>query len=66
MLFMNIYHKRRFFLLYINVVETMGRGGKDNTSRRAMRRIVFVGAILMFRRKISIANSEDKYREFGR
>lgn len=66
MLFMNIYHKRRFFLLYINVVEIIRRGGKDNTSRRAMRRIVFVGAILMFRRKISIVNSEDKYREFGR
>lgn len=63
---MNIYHKRRFFLLYINVVEIIRRGGKDNTSRRAMRRIVFVGAILMFRRKISIVNSEDKYREFGR
>ena len=61
MLFMNIYHKRLFFLLYINVVETMGRGGKDNTSQRAMRRIVFVGAILMFRRKISIANMEGKY-----
>ena len=61
MLFMNIYHKRRFFLLYINVVEIIRRGGKDNTSRRAMRRIVFVGAILMFRRKISIVNTEDKY-----
>ena len=66
MLFMNIYHKRLFFLLDINVVGTIRRGGKDNTSGRAMRRSVFVGAILMFRRKRSIANSEDKYREFGR
>ena len=61
MLFMNIYHKRRFFLLYINVVGTIRCGGRDNTSRQAMRRIVFVGAILMFRRKISIVNTEDKY-----
>lgn len=66
MLFMNIYQNRLFFLLYINVIETMGRGGKDNTSRRAMRRIVFVGAILMFRRKISIVNTEDKYCEGAR
>ena len=63
MLFMNIYQNRLFFLLYINVVKTMGRDRKDNTSRRAMRRIVFVGAILMFRQKISIVNTEDKYCE---
>lgn len=66
MLFMNIYHKRRFFLLYINVVETIRRDGKDNTSRRKRQYVATGDATHCLRRSDTNVPTEDKYCEHGR